>query len=109
MLAGLLPQFTWHEAELPEGIRIELRGPLTIEEAPALWKRLSTLLENSVGKTRVQIDNTGVTTIDGACTALLVHLRSELKARRVHCEFTGGSPAVRRPAELALRGARSRR
>jgi ABC-type transporter Mla MlaB component len=100
MLAGLLPQFTWHEAELPEGVRIELSGPLTIEEAPALWKRLSTLLENSAGKTRVQIDNSGVTTIDGACTALLVHLRSELKARRVHCEFTGGSPAVRRLIDL---------
>src|SRR5205085_5262683 len=56
MLAGLLPQFTWREAELPEGVRIELGGPLTIEEAPALWKRLSTLLENSAGKARVQID-----------------------------------------------------
>jgi hypothetical protein len=29
MLAGLLPQFTWSEAELPEGVRIELSGPLT--------------------------------------------------------------------------------
>jgi phospholipid/cholesterol/gamma-HCH transport system permease protein len=100
MLAGLLPQFTWREAELPEGVRIELGGPLTIEEAPALWKRLSALLENSAGKTRVQIDNSDVTTMDGACTALLVHLRSELKARRVHCEFTGGSPAVRQLIDL---------
>src|SRR4051812_36965710 len=100
MLAGLLPQFTWSEAELPEGVRIELRGPLTIEEAPALWMRLSELLENSAGKTRVQIDNSGVTAIDGACTALLVHLRSELKSRGVHCEFTGGSPAVRQLVDL---------
>jgi phospholipid/cholesterol/gamma-HCH transport system permease protein len=100
MLAGLVPHFTWHVTELPEGVRVELGGPLTIDEAPALWKRISELLENSAGKTRVQIDNAAVTAIDGACTALLVHLRSELKARRVHCEFTGGSPAVRRLVEL---------
>ena len=100
MLAGLLPHFTWDVTELPEGVRVDLGGPLTIEEAPALWKHLSELLENSAGKTRVQIDNSGVTAIDGACTALLVHLRSELKTRRVHCEFTGGSPAVRRLVDL---------
>jgi phospholipid/cholesterol/gamma-HCH transport system permease protein len=100
MLAGLRPQFSWHVSELPEGVRVELGGPLTINEAPALWKRLSELLENSAGKTRVQIDNSAVTDLDGACTALLVHLRSELKARRIHCEFTGGSPAVRRLVDL---------
>ncbi len=100
MLAGLRPQFTWQQTDLPDGVRIELGGPLTIDEAPALWKRLSDLLEHTAGKTRVELDNSGVTVIDGACTALLVHLRSELKARRVHCEFTGGSPAVRRLVEL---------
>jgi phospholipid/cholesterol/gamma-HCH transport system permease protein len=100
VLAGLLPQFTWHVTELSEGVRVDLAGPITIEEAPALWMRLSELLENSAGKTRVQIDNSGVTAIDGACTALLVHLRSELKSRGVHCEFTGGSPAVRQLVDL---------
>ena len=100
MLAGLLPQFTWHVTEIPEGVRVDLGGPITIDEAPALWKRLSSLLEDTAGKTRVQIDNSGVTAIDGAGTALLVHLRNELKARRVHCEFTGGSPAVRRLVDL---------
>jgi ABC-type transporter Mla MlaB component len=100
LLAGLVPQFTWHVSELPDGVRVELGGPLTIEEAPALWKRLTELLESSASKSRVQVDNSGITSLDGACTALLVHLRSELKARRVHCEFTGGSPAVRRLIEL---------
>src|SRR5688572_27041941 len=51
-------------------------------------------------KRRVQIDNSEVEVIDGACMALLVHLRGELKARRVHCEFTGGSPEVRRIVDL---------
>lgn len=100
MLAGLVPHFSWRATELPEGVRIDLAGPITIEEAPALWKRLSELLENSAGKKRVQIDNSGVTAIDGACTALLVHLRSELKARSVQCEITGGSPAVRGLVDL---------
>jgi phospholipid/cholesterol/gamma-HCH transport system permease protein len=100
MLAGLVPHFTWAVSELPQGLRVDLGGQITIDQAPALWKRLSELLESSAGKTRVQIDNSGVQSIDGACTALLVHLRSELKARRVHCEFTGGSAAVRRLVDL---------
>lgn len=100
LLAGLLPQFTWRVTELPEGLRVDLAGPLTIEEAPALWKRLSELLENSAGKRRVQLDSSGVTALDGAAAALLVHLRSELKARQVQCELIGGSAAVRGLLEL---------
>lgn len=100
MLAGLRPQFTWRASELSDGVRIELGGPLTIDEAPALWKGLSELLDHSAGKARVQIDNSAVTALDGACTALLVHLRGELKSRGIHCEFTGGSPAVQRLLEL---------
>jgi phospholipid/cholesterol/gamma-HCH transport system permease protein len=99
-IAGLLPHFTWQVTDLPEGVRVDLGGQITIEEAPALWKRVSELLENTAGSTRVQIDNSGITAIDGACTALLVHLRNELKARRVHCEFTGGSTGVRRLVDL---------
>ncbi len=99
-VAGYLPEFTWNLSELPEGVRVELGGQITIEEAPALWKHVSELLEQLGSKERVQIDNTRVEVIDGACMALLVHLRSELKARRVHCEFTGGSPAVRRIVDL---------
>jgi phospholipid/cholesterol/gamma-HCH transport system permease protein len=58
------------------------------------------VLEGLGDKQSVQIDNSAVEVIDGACMALLVHLRSELKARRVRCEFTGGSPAVRRIVDL---------
>ena len=85
---------------MPDGIRVDLGGQITIAEAPALWKRVSELLEGIGDTQRVQIDNGAVEVIDGACMALLVHLRSELKARRVHCEFTGGSPAVRRIVDL---------
>ena len=99
-VAGFLPEFTWRTTEMPDGVRVELGGQITIAEAPALWKRVSELLEGASDTRRVQIDNTAVEVIDGACMALLVHLRSELKARRIHCEFTGGSPAVRRIVDL---------
>ena len=99
-VAGFLPGFSWQAQEMDDGIRVELGGRITIEEAPALWTRVSELLEELADKTRVQIDNSRVEVIDGACMALLVHLRSELKHRRVHCEFTGGSPAVRRIVDL---------
>ena len=99
-VAGYLPEFRWRVTELPDLIRVDLGGEITIDEAPALWKRVSELMERLGDRKRVQIDNSDVEVIDGACMALLVHLRSELKARRVHCEFTGGSPAVRRIVDL---------
>jgi phospholipid/cholesterol/gamma-HCH transport system permease protein len=99
-VAGFLPEFNWEESELTDGVRVALGGRITIEEAPALWKRVSELIDHVGGKARVEIDVSLVASIDGACMALLVHLRGELKARRVRCEFTGGSPEVRRIVEL---------
>lgn len=100
LVAGLVPAFIWRSTDIPEGVRVNLGGQITIDQAPALWKRVSVLLEQATGKQRVQIDNDEVDVIDGACMALLVHLRNELKAKKVHCEFTGGSPAVRRIVDL---------
>jgi phospholipid/cholesterol/gamma-HCH transport system permease protein len=99
-IVGFQPLFTWRTTELPEALRVDLAGRITIEEAPALWKRVSELLDGLGDRRRVLIDNSEVELIDGACMALLVHLRSELKARHAHCEFTGGSPEVRRIVEL---------
>ena len=106
-VASFVPQFGWQVSELAEGLRVDLSGALTIDEAPALWKRVTELLEHVAANQRVQIDNGNVEVIDGACMALLVHLRNELKARQVACEFTGGSPAVRRIVDLY--GGRRRR
>jgi phospholipid/cholesterol/gamma-HCH transport system permease protein len=99
-LAGFLPEFSWRVTEQPGGLRVEISGELSIDEAAALWKRVSELGARVNAGDRVQIDNSALISIDGACMALLVHLRNELKARRVHCEFTGGSPTVRRLVEL---------
>ena len=98
--AGYAAEFRWFEREAPEGTRVELGGALSIEDAPALWKRVSSFLERSVGLGPVELDFSAVDGIDGACIALLVHLRSELAARRVRCEFSGGSPSVRRMLDL---------
>ncbi len=110
-VAGFLAGFSFSLSEEPDGVRVELGGSITLEEAPALWKRVSELLELSAGKQRVQIDLNGIEMIDGACMALLVHLRNELKARGVPCELEGGSPAVRRVVALygGRRRARARR
>jgi phospholipid/cholesterol/gamma-HCH transport system permease protein len=99
-IVGFQPLFTWRTSALDDGVRVDLGGRITIDEAPALWKRVSELLEGLGDNRRVLIDNSEVEVIDGACMALLVHLRSELKARRAQCEFTGGSPEVRRIVEL---------
>jgi phospholipid/cholesterol/gamma-HCH transport system permease protein len=99
-IVGFQPLFTWRMTEVADGVRVDLGGRITIEEAPALWKRVSELLDGLGDHRRVQIDNSEVEVIDGACMALLVHLRGELKARRAHCEFTGGSPEVRRIVDL---------
>lgn len=99
-IVGFQPLFTWRTSALADGLRVDLGGRITIDEAPVLWKRVSELLEGLGENRRVLIDNSEVEMIDGACMALLVHLRSELKARRAQCEFTGGSPEVRRIVEL---------
>jgi phospholipid/cholesterol/gamma-HCH transport system permease protein len=99
-IVGFQPSFTWRTTELEDGVRVDLAGRITIDEAPALWKRVTELIDGLGENRRVQIDNSGVEVIDGACMALLVHLRGQLKARRAHCEFTGGSPEVRRIVDL---------
>jgi ABC-type transporter Mla MlaB component len=70
------PLFTWRTTELADGVRVDLGGQITIDEAPALWKRASELIDELGDKQRVQIDNSAVEVIDGACMALLVHQSS---------------------------------
>lgn len=106
--AGFLPEFGWRLEQNDGAVRVALSGHVTIAEAAALWKRVTELIEHGEGTTRVSLDFEAVELIDGACMALLVHLRSELARRRVQVEFTGGSPAVRRVIELYARKRRVR-
>jgi phospholipid/cholesterol/gamma-HCH transport system permease protein len=107
-VAGYLSEFVWR-TEAGAGVtRVELGGRVTIAEAAALWKRVTELLESSAGVPLVVLDFERVELIDGACMALLVHLRNERAARGGRTDFTGGSADVRRVVELYARKRRPR-
>jgi phospholipid/cholesterol/gamma-HCH transport system permease protein len=101
LVAGILQRFSWNASEEGGVLRVHLAGTIAIDDAAALWKRIvETLAEQVDGVRAVELDLAAVIKIDGACMALLTELRSELLARRVTCEFVGGSGEVRRIVEL---------
>jgi len=102
LVAGMVQRFSWEVADgSAERLRILLGGRIGIEDAAALWKRISETLAEDVDEVRaVELDLARVSMIDGACMALLTQLRRELRARGVGCEFVGGSGEVKRIVEL---------
>jgi phospholipid/cholesterol/gamma-HCH transport system permease protein len=98
----MLQRFDWQRDPSDDGtLRIRLGGELTIDDAAALWKRVTaTLAQDLRGTARAVIDLSGVVFIDGVCMALVAQLRSELFARRISCEFVGASGDVGRVVEL---------
>jgi phospholipid/cholesterol/gamma-HCH transport system permease protein len=101
LVAGMLQRFTWERAETsPTSLRIELGGRITIDDAAALWKRISETLAHVESVQQVDVDLSQLKLIDGACMALLVQFRTDLRGRNVRCEFAGGNPEVRRIVEL---------
>jgi len=107
-VAGFLPAFGWRERETPDALVATLHGQVTLDEAPALWRRVGDLIERGVGRRRVEIELDDVEVLDGACMALLVHLVNELKQRGVTCEIKGGSEQVRRVVALYTRRGKRR-
>jgi len=101
LVAGMLQRFTWERSEIdPTSARIALGGQITIDDAAALWKRISETLAHVEELRNIELDLTQIQRIDGACMALLVQLRTDLRHRKVQCEFVGGSPEVRRIVSL---------
>ncbi len=102
LVAGMLQRFSWQGTEAADGtLRILLGGSIAIDDAAALWKRISETLAGDLSDVRAaELDLSGVSSIDGACMALLTQLRSELRARGIRCEFVGGSGEVRRIVDL---------
>jgi phospholipid/cholesterol/gamma-HCH transport system permease protein len=77
-----------------ESFELHMQGELKFSEAAALWKSLSQRL-TSVGRgQKIDFDMSRVERIDGGTTALLVHLRNELKLRGVHSDFVGATGTV---------------
>lgn len=101
LVAGVLQRFSWHPVEAPPLLRIELGGSIGIADAAALWKRIGETLAGELhGVRSVELDMSRVTSIDGACMALLAQLREDLRARSIGCEFVRGSGDVRRIVDL---------
>jgi len=101
LVAGMLQRFTWERTEIsPTSARIALGGQITIEDAAALWKRISETLTHLDDIQSLDLELSQILLIDGACMALLVQLRTDLRERRVRSEFVGGSEEVRRIVTL---------
>lgn len=101
IVVGMLQRFSWERAAGANGgLKIQLGGSITIDDSAALWKRISELLAEPSSPGPVAIDLSRIAVIDGACMALLVHFRGELRARGVACEFTGGTNDVRHIVDL---------
>lgn len=101
LVVGMLQRFSWERvAGARGGERIVLGGSITLDDSAALWKRISELLAEATAKTELEIELSQIVVIDGACMALLVHFRSELRARGTNCEFAGGTHEVRRIVDL---------
>jgi phospholipid/cholesterol/gamma-HCH transport system permease protein len=107
LVAGMVQRFTWQRSDLDSGnARIELGGRITIDDAAALWKRISETLLHLDGVKVVEVELGQIQVIDGACMALLVEFRTALRRLAVACEFAGGSDEVRRI--VGLYGGRKR-
>jgi phospholipid/cholesterol/gamma-HCH transport system permease protein len=101
LVAGMLQRFSWELVEAgPTGARIVLGGQITIDDAAALWKRISEALAHIEELKEVEVDLSQIQRIDGACMALLVQFRTDLRERKVRCEFVSGNQEVRRIVEL---------
>ena len=101
LVVGMLQRFTWQQTAIDDtSARIELGGSITIDDAAALWKRISETLVHVEGLRKIEVALGRVQMIDGACMALLVQFRTDLRARSVVCEFSGGSEEVGRIVHL---------
>jgi phospholipid/cholesterol/gamma-HCH transport system permease protein len=102
-VAGFMPAFAWRVSETREASVIELGGEIVIDDAAAIWTRVSSALERMAPGRLVRIDCAAVERIDGACMALLAHLRDELRARGAPCEFVGAPKPVQGIIDLHTR------
>ncbi len=100
LVAGLLQRFTWERTGTDQVKRIELGGSITIDDSAALWKRIGESIADLKEARSVEIDLSCIRVIDGACMALLVHFRNDVRARRIRCEFVGGAAEVERIVDL---------
>ena len=107
--AAVFSRFSWSVQGAPAALEIAIAGRITLEDAPAVWKRVAGVLDRALRFDRVTIDLAQVEEIDGACLALLVHLQTELMRRRARCELRNARPEVQRLIALYSRPRRLKR
>lgn len=100
LVVGLVQRFTWERVGTEEAQRIQLGGSITIDDSAALWKKIGEALLELKEARSVHLNLSQIQLIDGACMALLVHFRNDVRNRGITCEFVGGSPDVERIVDL---------
>lgn len=78
----------------PDAAVVELRGTFGLVDAAELWRTLLEHAERALPEKPLQLDVSGVDSIDGGVMALLVQLRADLRRRGVRAEFVGASDNV---------------
>ncbi len=73
---------------------LRFSGSLLLQDGAELWSLLERRIAAQPAESALHFDLTGVTRVDGAAMAILVHARAELSRKQVACEFQGGSPSV---------------
>jgi phospholipid/cholesterol/gamma-HCH transport system permease protein len=101
LVVGMLQRFSWERTAGDEGTtHVELGGRITIDDAAALWKRIIETLLDVEGVKTIDVDLAQIQVIDGACMALLVQFRTDLRGRGIGCEFRAGNEEVRKIVDL---------
>jgi phospholipid/cholesterol/gamma-HCH transport system permease protein len=98
---AIAPAFNVQRVEAgPRRVRFQVSGSLTMTDAPLLWNTLDSECRRIRRRNSVVIDVSGLSSVDGACMALLVHLRGRLTRRKVSTEFGGATGQVQEMIRL---------
>ena len=81
-------------------VEFHISGSLTMADAPLLWSTLNGQSRRIRRRSSVRFDVSRLVSVDGACMALLVHLRGRLIRRRVSAEFSGATGQVQEMIRL---------
>ncbi|HEY6561916.1 MAG TPA: MlaE family lipid ABC transporter permease subunit [Polyangiaceae bacterium] len=91
----MAPAFNVQRVEAgPRRVRFEISGALKMTDAPLLWSTMNDACRRVRRRNSVVFDVSGLSSVDGASMALLVHLRGRLSRRKVSTEFVGATGQV---------------
>jgi phospholipid/cholesterol/gamma-HCH transport system permease protein len=83
-----------------DGADLRIAGRLTLADAGPLWDALGLHARSLTAGGSLNFDMQGVELVDGGALALLVHVRSDLHARGIECEFLRANERVQELVHL---------